>query len=240
MDPNLKQAVLGAGNIQTPTSPLGDFPELRQLYQVDFQMPQVMGAANAIVGGAEEAERAAAAGRAAAERARKAKEEAALAIKDPKRYERVKKKDGGYDFFFTDPSGKRQQVDIATLINNTGDDREKWLSGSENPIDVQYLDEQNTVRDFMTAVTTKDRDKIDEYKQRALKESNVDLSPYADKEGGLDALIKQFYTKYRRYYTSDWGASPGAPLIPKGSSIDYIPGAGGASTGAGGKRRGLQ
>lgn len=219
MDPQLQQAVLGAGNIQTPISPLGDFPELRQLYQVDFQMPQIAGAANAIVGGAQEAERAAAAGRAAAERAAKAKQEAADAIKDPKRYERVKKKDGGYDFFFTDPSGKRQQVDIATLSRNTGTKAIDWVDDSENPIDIQYREDSKNLEGFMNAVVSKNRKKISAYVENA-KAEGVDLSPYIKDRGGVDKLIKKFQQNYRRYYTPDWGARPGGASVPMGDILD--------------------
>jgi hypothetical protein len=48
MDESLRQATLGAGNIQAPASPLGSFPELASLYQSSFQLPVAAGAGAAL------------------------------------------------------------------------------------------------------------------------------------------------------------------------------------------------
>lgn len=214
----LKAATLGAQAIQSPTSTLGasNAPELAALYQSTFQLPQSTGAANSagnVAGDIEEEKRraAAAAKKAAEEAAQKAAD-----LADPKKYRVVKKDDGGYDFFAPDGS----QVDIATLAQRTQTKPSEWISDSENPIDVQYLEESANLNKYINAKLSKNKKVYEAY-----EEANPELKKFQGK-GGVDQLIKLFKKRYERYYVprsvnpNAWGTRPGDnPLVPS-SNID--------------------
>lgn len=218
--PDLSKAVLGGLNRSAPAS---SYSDIGNLMASSFQLGEAKPAAGASAVIAQQTvdEQKRAAAEAKARQA--AVEEAKNAIHDPKRYEKVLKDDGGYDFYFTDPSGKRQQVDIATLAKNTNTRAVDWLKDSQNPVDIQYLNDYQNLNDFMNAVASKNKDKVDEFTQRA-KAEGVDLSPFTTNTGGLDQLIKKFQQNYQRYYTPNWGAANGSPIIPTGSELNYVPG----------------
>ncbi len=222
----LKEAIVGAQGIQAPTSTLGasNAPEIAAMYQSSFQLPQSSGAAGAAanISGDIAAEQRAAAARAAAAAAKKADD-----MKDPNKYRRVKKDDGGYDFF--DPDGN--QVDIATLTERTQTSATDWIKDSENPIDIQYQEDFNNLQDYMRAVAGGDKEKAEAYQK-----SSPELQQFNDR-GGLDRLMKQFKQSYQRYYVprstdaQAWGASPGGPTVPATQSQGYL---GGGATSIGG------
>lgn len=198
MPEELRQAVLGAGNIQSPASPLGasQGPELAALFQSTYQLPQATGAVSA--GANIAAEQVAAAKRAAAEAKARADD-----LSDPKKYRRVRKADGGFDFFAPDGS----QVDIATLTQRTGTRPLDWIDDSDNPIDKNYIANWKNLNDYMNAVTNQEATKIAVIKAKA-KKNGRDLSKYED-EGGVDRLVRDFRQAYRRYYDpSSWGVKP--------------------------------
>ena len=206
----LKQAILGAQAIQAPTSSLGasQAPELANLYRGSFQLPQSSAAAGAAgnISSNIVAEQEAAAKRAAA-LAQQKQEDAT----DPSKYRQVKKADGGYDFF--DPDGN--QIDIATLSQRTKTTPAYWVKDSENPIDVQYLEDQTNMNDYIKAILSKDKKKVEAYRA-----ATPGLSQFDDR-GGVDRLIGQFKKSYQRYYTPRsenpraWGAAPPRlPVVP--------------------------
>lgn len=216
----LKAATLGAQAIQTPGSTLGasNAPEIAAMYQSSFQLPQSQAAtvgAAGVAGDIMEQRRAAAAAAARAAAEAKAKEED---LADPKKYRRVKKSDGGYDFFAPDGS----QVDIATLTQRTQTKARDWVDDSENPIDIQYLEESKNLNDYIKAKLTKN-----EKVYQAYEEANPELKQYQDK-GGVDRLINQFKQRYERYYVprsvnpNAWGTRPSDnPLIPSRNVDPY-------------------
>ena len=222
MSPELQQAVLGAQNIQSPASTLGasQAPELAALYQSSFQLPQSSGAVSA--GANIAADQVAAAKRAAAEAKQREQD-----LADPSKYRAVQKEDGGYDFFAPDGS----QVDIATLTQRTQTKATDWIKDSQNPIDIQYLEDQKNVNGFINAILTKDQDKINKYRNQAAAEYGEDvLAPYVSGRGGVDKLLKQFQKNYQRYYVprsvnpQSWGTAPGLPTVPIGSSLSEFGG----------------
>lgn len=200
MDPQLKAAVLGADAIQAPSSSLGADAgaQLAALYQSSFRLPQSSGA---VAAGAQiasdkvdEQKRAAAAAK---------QKERDMA--DPENYRRVKKDDGGYDFFAPDGS----QIDIATLTERTGTRPTDWIDDSENPIDIQYREDSKNLEDYINAVLTRDNKKLEAYRK-----SRPELSQYDDR-GGVDRLINDFKQSYQRYYQpKQWGAAPGRAVVP--------------------------
>jgi hypothetical protein len=215
MDPALRDAVLGAGNIQSPTSTLGasNAPELAKLYQSSFQLPQSSGASSARVNIASD--QVAAAKAAAALAQKKAADKA-----DPTKYRKVPKDDGGFDFFDADGN----QVDIATLTKATGTKPSEWLKDSENPIDVQYLEDYNNLQDYIKAKLGGDAKKA-----AGFEEAKPELANYQG-QGGADNLINEFKKYYQRFYVTRaedpnaWGNRPSSsPLVPR-SAADSLGG----------------
>lgn len=208
----LKDATLGAANISAPVSTLGasNAPELASLYQSTFQLPQSNGAvaAGAQISGDIVAEQKAAA---AAARAAAAKREANMS--DINKYKIVRKDDGGYDFFDADGN----QVDIATLTKRTGVKASDIVKDSENPVDIQYVNDYNNLQDYISAKLSNDKKKTAAYEA-----SKPELAKYQGK-GGAHQLINDFQNYYQRYYVprdvnpSAWGTSPGdTPFVPTG------------------------
>ncbi len=213
----LKAATLGANAISAPTSTLGasNAPEIASLYQSSFQLPQSAGAAGAAAGIAGDiaAQQRAAAARAAAMAKQKTDD-----LSDPKKYRAVKKQDGGYDFF--DPDGK--QVDIATLTSRTQTKPADWVGDSDNPIDIQYLEESKNLNKYIRAKLSGNQKAYS-----AFEEANPELKKYQGK-GGVDKLVNTFKQSYERYYVprsvnpNAWGTRPSDnPMFPTVSDDPY-------------------
>jgi hypothetical protein len=154
---------------------------------------------------------AAAAARAAALAKQKAED-----LSDPKKYRQVKKADGGFDWF--DPEGN--QVDIATLTQRTQTKPADWLSDSENPVDIQYLEDNKNLNDYIKAKLSKNQKKIQAY-----EEAQPDLAQYQG-QGGAHDLISRFQKTYERYYVprtanpNAWGTNPGNNPVVRSSAVD--------------------
>lgn len=222
MDPNLLKAVKSAAAIKAPKSSLGasQGKELAALYQSSFQLPQATGAVSAAANIAQQ--QVAASKRAAAEAKQREQD-----LADPSKYRVVQKEDGGYDFFAPDGS----QVDIATLTQRTGTKPEYWLKDSQNPIDIQYIQDKKNLEKFMNALITKDQKTIQDFTNNDEK-----LKSYTADQGGVHNLLQQFEQTYQRYYVprsvspQAWGVNPGAPVVPaaqSGSSYGVDTGSGG-------------
>lgn len=214
----LKDATLGASAISAPVSPLGasNAPELGKLYQSTFQLPQSEGATSAH---AQLASQVVAEQKAAAAAAKQKQKD----LSNINSYKLVKKKDGGYDFF--DPDGN--QVDIATLTQRTGVKPADVVKDSENPIDIQYVNDYNNLQDYISAKLSGDSKKA-----KAYEASKPELAQYQGK-GGAHQLISDFQNYYQRYYTprdvnpNAWGVTPGDnPFVPTASDASESVGIG--------------
>lgn len=132
-------------------------------------------------------------------------------LTDPNAYKKVRKQDGGFDFF--DPQGN--QVDIATVADRTGTKAGDWVSDSENPIDIQYNNDYKNLQGFMDAVLSKDQAKIDQFTS-----TDPNLQQYISGRGGIDRLMQEFKKAYQRYYTprsvdqQAWGQAPSRVVVP--------------------------
>jgi hypothetical protein len=188
-------------------SPLGNFPELSRAYAGSFarigNQTKTAGDEFNTAVGAE-----------AAQAQRKADLEAQARrlqdMTDPSKYQLTQKEDGGYDFF--DPEG--QQIDIATYAQRTGTRPADVLEKSQNPIDIQYVNDFNNLQKFMDAVVSKDTDAIKQF-----TDADANLKQYTSGTGGLDRLFQQFKSTYQRYYTPRnvdpraWGQAPSGVVV---------------------------
>lgn len=221
MSPELLAATQGANQIQAPVSNLGasQGAELANMYQSSFQLPQSQGAVGAQANIA--AEQVAAAKKAAAEAEQRQQD-----LANPDKYRKVPSKDGGYDFFAPDGS----QIDIATLTQKTGTKADYWLKDSQDPTDIQYLEDSKNLQNFVNAALTKDKNTYQGYIDSA-KANGIDLNPYIKNKGGVHNLIQKFQQTYQRYYVPQskdpqaWGRVPGNPVVPasQGSSTTPTP-----------------
>lgn len=89
------------------------------------------------------------------EAAEAARQKALDAI-DPKNYQKVRKDDGGFAFY--DASGK--EIDIDTFAKFTGQRRVDVLKDSENPVDLQYIDDWSQMNELNQAVWRNDQDAL--------------------------------------------------------------------------------
>lgn len=212
MDPALRDAVLGATNIQSPTSPLGSFPELARLYQSSFQLPQSGGAANALANQATQTV---------------ADQKAAAAAKKKSDYQRIKKKDGGYAFF--DPSGK--EISAYDYANGVGKNPADVLADSENPIDIGYQQDYKNLQDYIGAKLNSKQDsqaasQAKQIEDQVRQAHGIDLSSLNPQQ-----LIDQFKQAYPTVYGGHRpGVEAGSVLIgprPSATSLDLTGGGAG-------------
>lgn len=204
-----------------PPSPLGNFPELAQAYASSFDRVgrQTQNAGNEYNTGvqaqAEQAQRKA---------SLEAESQRLKDMTDPNKYQLRQKEDGGYDFF--DPEGN--QIDVATYTQRTGQRAADVLKDSQNPIDIQYVEDFNNLQGFFTALVNKDTKSIEAYKKQ-----QPNLSKY-EGAGGMDKLTQDFKKYYQRYYVTRqqdpnaWGTRPQqGTLVPSSQMVARAPQGGG-------------
>lgn len=178
----------------TPTSPLGDFPELRGMYDVRFQNAGKAGAMQALSSTRSIQEQNARAAEAAAKRAEIDKLQESIkqkqALADPNNYQKVAKEDGGFDYY--DPSGNRISVaDYAKIKNTTP---AKVLADSENNLDRQYIQDHKNLNELLNTVSSGDQDKL-----KKIYESNPGLEQ-SIKGMKPDELVRRFRQSYPNIY----------------------------------------
>lgn len=209
MDESLRQATLGATNIQTPGSPLGSFPELSQLYQSSFQLPQSSGAANALAGQAQET----------------VKQQEAKKTN----YQRVKKADGGFEFY----DGNGKSISAYDYANATGKRPSEVLADSENPIDIGYLEDYNNLQEYMQAklnakTNSKFKAKAENIEKQVKEAFGKDLAGMNPQQ-----LIEEFKQAYPTVYgRKNTGVPAGQVLIPQHNQEDVDLAGGGGGIGS--------
>jgi len=107
-------------------------------------------------------------------------------IKDPSKYKIERKADGGFAFF--GPDGK--EVGIDNYTKNTGVRAADILKDSENPIDMQYLDEYDNLRGLMQAINNGDSAFVS-----AFNKKNPQLAG-----SNPDSLMQAFTKRYPHIY----------------------------------------
>lgn len=171
----------------TPSSPLGDFPELRGYYNAGFAGPAVMG--NSAVKNVPQTEAYNASQTATANDLNTR----AQALKDAmtgKNYQQVAKNDGGFDFY--DPLGNK--ITLHQYTQAVGKNPVDVLKDSQNNLDQQYIRDFNDMQDLVNATYNHDSKTLDSiFSQRpGLKDAIKGLTP--------DQLIQQFRSYYPNVY----------------------------------------
>jgi TolA-binding protein len=221
------QTIQGANNIQTPSSPLGDFPTLRSLYQSSFQLPQSNAGAGGFQAQAQinDANSAAAVRQKMEENNQKIKE--LQAAQDPKNYEQIQKQDGGFDFRFTNPyTGEVKPINIHQFSQVTNKTPDKILADSNNNLDRQYVRDFGNLNTLVNALASNDTNAI---QKLAVQIYGDNSKPVTDKTNqaainkvnGLrslkpDDLIRNFTQYYPNIYSDlPWNK------LPQGTSQVY-------------------
>jgi hypothetical protein len=196
---SLTAAVLGAHNIQAPQSnPMGAYngAEISNYNKGAFQLPQSQGASKA----AGFNDSTLVSNQIVNRKNDKILAQRQMDVADKSKYRRIRKADGGFDF--VDPNGK--QIDIATLSKLTDTKPEYWISDSENPTDIQYIEQKKHLDTYLQAKLGGDQKTVNAYEA-----TDPALQSYQGK-GGPHQLIQDFYDHFKRYYSpQDWGANNG-------------------------------
>jgi hypothetical protein len=146
-------AITGAPQIAPPTTN----PALASLFGSTFQLAQSnrgaqgLGAAASIQAQADAQAQEAARGNKAA--ILKDKIQAIKDQNDPSKYQKVKKDDGGFDFY--DPTGNK--IDIHQYAQVTGKAIPAVLKDSENNLDLQFQQDYKTMQDIADAYANGDK-----------------------------------------------------------------------------------
>jgi hypothetical protein len=140
---------------------------------------------------------------------------------DPSKYRMQRKDDGGFDFF--DPDGN--SIDVKQYAQVTGRTPAEVLAKSENPFDIQFLNDYGSTRNLVDAIQTGDTDTITSY----VKDDNgIDpKSTAADIMGELARKYPHIYGKGR--YEDSFGQSNNKPLFKLSSGMGSGSGGGGNS-----------
>lgn len=211
----LKDAVVGATQQGSPTSPLGDFPELAKMYSSSFQVPlsnaatQVQAANTAVTVRNQAA--AAAAARAAAAHAASVKKQQLEDMLNPDKYRIEQRDDGGYGFYA--PDGR--EVSVSDFAKISGTTPNKILADSQNPIDIGYRQDYQNLQDYIQAKLNSNHD--DSAKQQALaiedavrQDSGVDLGKLK-----IQDVLERFKQAYPTIYgRTNTGVRSGQLFIP--------------------------
>lgn len=190
-------AVGAANNVQAPSTP---YPELAAMMRSSFQLPLAQGGMEGIAGmsSVKRQQDDAAAAKAQAEKIAMLKEEAAKAkdMLDPKKYQQVRKDDGGYAFYAPDGS----PVSVGDYARITGKSFKDVLKDSENNIDQQYLQDYKSMQELANAFANGDKKYLD-----ALPNEMKDYM----KGKTMADIMKDFKSQYSGLYGTGVGLGNG-------------------------------
>ena len=203
----LRDAVLGARNIQAPPSPLDASPEIANLYRSSFQLPQSEIATGALANIGEEQIK--------YQKDVEAKtQQLEQDMADFSKYKKVPKDNGGYDFI--DPQGN--QVDVATVSQRTGTRPTEIVKDSDNPEDQQYVSDYTRLNKFVQSM--QDMETGDK-EAAAYVKTTVDNDPglkklwseHLAKNSSPDDFTQKIMDYFRQHYSKYYGL-PRTPKTP--------------------------
>jgi hypothetical protein len=208
MDPQYQKfanSIIGSANIQSPVSPLGEFPELANFFKSRFQLAQSNPATTAlgedaqIVAGNEQRAAEAARARAIAEEKERlaSLEQEIEDLADPNKYQRVVRDDGGYDFL--DPKGKKiSALDYAKVTNKQMFD---VLKDSQNEEDKDFVREYEFMRELGDVMARGDKKAYESIKAKYpayFDKKQVSRTP--EDFGTFEEYSREFKRSWPQYF----------------------------------------
>lgn len=185
---------MNPSEIQTPASPLGNFPELSQMYQSSFQLPL----SNAQTSSQAQADQTSVSN--------------AKSAQSASNYQVVQRPDGGYGFY--DPSGK--EISASDYAGATGKSVPDVLKNSTNPIDIGYQKDFKDLQDYINLKLQSSKDTAAAQKAKAIEQDvqktyKINISKLTPSQ-----LIQQFQAAYPTVYgRTNTGVPAGHTFIPQ-------------------------
>ena len=141
---------------------------------------------------------------------------------DKSKYQRVKRKDGGFGFY--DPNG--QEISAYQYANAIGSTPAEVLSDSENPIDIGYIQDYDDLNTYLQASLAKNSDENakavwDEMNRIVYEDTGVKLWTLTPQQV-IDSFKKNYPTVYG---TKNRGIPVGQLAMPRvgsGDSLDSL------------------
>lgn len=223
----LRDAVLGATQQGSPTSPLGSFPELDRLYASNFQLPLSEAATHAQGAQTDTTvsnnDAAAAEARANELDAAKQKLQDIQDAADPSKFQQVAKPDGGYAFY----DGAGNEISAFQYAQATNKSPADVLKNSTNPIDIGFNQDYKQLEAYINAKANAKNDQ-----SAADQASNIEA--IVKKNYGIDLgkesiqdVINQFKSAYPTVFGGTGkGIAVSQRLIPSVNAIPVGPGSG--------------
>lgn len=156
--------------------------------------------------------------KAAAERARQEQMQKLQDKMDPNKYQQIRKDDGGFEF--RDPDGNL--IDVSQYSKITGKSRAEILSKSENPLDLQYLNDYSNMQGVIQAINDGDNAKLKTYLR-----DNKNIDPNSKPEDIMKELIKKYPHIYGNGSYSQTYQNNGNPLFRAPTTAGLSAGGGG-------------
>lgn len=204
-----------APDATTPAPIFSQDPEFSSAVQKYYSAPFRLGASDAatgaLVGAAGDITQQR---EAAARAAHSARIKAIEDMNDPKKYQKVKKPDGGFDYF--DPLGKK--ISVATYARVQGKNPQDILKDSENELDKQFLQDYERVAELRRIRATGDVE--------ALKKIEKKYPGTSKAIEGLtaDQLAEDLFRNYPNIFQEEnVNASPRAQLRAPGQNLLQAP-----------------
>lgn len=206
----LKAAVNGATQLGSPTSPLGDFPELAKLYSSAFQLPLSQ------AGTAVQANNTALTVKNNENQAA-FKKQIEQDMIDPSKYKQVANPDGGFDFLA--PNG--QKISAYDYARITGKDLGTILKSSQNPIDVGFQQDYKNLQDYINNKINSSRDpnsdaakQVKAVEDKVSQEFGLDLAKMPIKD-----VIQAFQQAYPTVFAGGGFQGPNTAGVKAGSTF---------------------
>lgn len=188
----LRDTVLNASQQQAPL--INNDPALQKFNDINYQLPLSNAGLQAVTANQSTT----------LENQNIAKSNAQERANAKKNYQRKRAPDGGWNFY----DGDGNPITAKDYADAFGKSTADVLSGSENPMDIGYQEDYQNLQDFVTALSTGDKAKVEAYYQTngdALR----NMSP------------QEVFQKFREAYPTVYGSTPTSNQQAPGST--FIP-----------------
>lgn len=187
--------------IQTPTSPLGNFPELANMYRSNFQIIPSQAQASS---------------QAQADQTTVANQKAASSSSS--NYQQIARSDGGFGFY--DPQGN--EISASQYAAATGKAPTDVLKNSTNPIDIGYQKDFKDLQDYINLKLQSSKDTAAAQKAKAIEQDVQKTTKINIAKMTPAQLISTFQSAYPTIYGANQGNAPGVQaghtFIPQATS----------------------